>query len=112
HVKDPENRLLIVYKILDFNLNEIPLLLKTKQIATTPVQILKSIIKKTNIEQISFTNDFPEDNKDKQLNVWKLSDEKYCFNDYYSKIEWRHANTNLLELPIGIRNNNVISVHP
>jgi len=44
HVKNPKNRLLIVYKLDNFQIAELPRILRNKQIATHPEQIVKTIL--------------------------------------------------------------------
>jgi len=51
HVKNPNQRLLIVLKLNDFQISELPRILRNKQIATHPEQIVTTLVSEKLIEQ-------------------------------------------------------------
>ena len=51
HVKSPEERLLIVYRLKNFQINDLPRILKTKQIANSTEQIISTLISEDLIKQ-------------------------------------------------------------
>lgn len=44
HVKDPQNRLLIVYRLSDFPISKMPRILRTKQIASSTEQVVATLV--------------------------------------------------------------------
>lgn len=71
HAKNPQNRLLIVYKLdNEFQLNELPRILRNRQIANTTEQIILTLVKENITNHSNIQNQINE--KKKLLNRRKL----------------------------------------